>query len=67
MVFVSNCNVFIAFSKLLTLSCMDLGSEVFDLLGFDDMAYSLYRNIFLSCTISSFSFPLSTIISCNVS
>ena len=56
----------IAFSRLITSSCTNLGSEVFSLLDFNNILYGLYKNTSLSCTLSSFYFSLSTIISYGV-
>ena len=50
------------FSKLLTLSCINLGSEVFGLLFSDIISYSLYKSTFLSWMIPSHYFLLSRLV-----
>lgn len=50
------------FSKLLTLSCIKLGSRVFGLLFLDITSYSLYKSTFLSWMIPSYCFLLSRLV-----
>ena len=50
------------FSKLLTLSCINLDSGVFSLLFLDITLYNLYKSTFLSWMIPSYCFLLSRLV-----
>ena len=50
------------FSKLLTLSCINLDSGVFGLLFLDITLYNLYKSTFLSWMIPSYCFLLSRLV-----
>ena len=67
MVFIGDCNICSAFSRLFILSCINIGSGISCLLYSDDMLYGLYKNTSSSCTMPSFCFPLSMFISCGAS